>query len=103
MLNFIRGFDSKLGIVFTCFLATANYFFLLLLGLTIIEPEPENAGSVLVTCLVYGGPISIAAAVKTGVLMKEFKKKRKSHINGIIHLLHFTIFTLIISFFYLSF
>jgi hypothetical protein len=97
MLNFLRSIDSKIGIRFICFIATANYYFLILSVPGIIDQSFYNEGGILILFL-YGLPLSIAATALTAALMRKFKKKRKRHINGIIHTLHLTIFTLIIIF-----
>ncbi|CAG9607667.1 hypothetical protein [Pseudoneobacillus rhizosphaerae] len=97
MLNFLRSIDSKIGIMFTCLIATANYYFLLLSVAGILDASFNyEGGLILTTAFGYGLPLSVAATAITAALMREFKKKRKRHINGIIHILHLTIFILVI-------
>jgi uncharacterized membrane protein len=97
MLNFLRSIDSKIGIMFTCLIATVNYFFILIMCASILEHFFYFEGGLIMTTFFgYGLPLSVAATALTAALMREFKKKRKRHINGIIHLLHLTMFTLVI-------
>jgi hypothetical protein len=103
MLNFLRSIDSKIEIMFTSLIATANYYFLLLSVAGILDASFNyEGGLMLTTAFGYGFPLSVAGTALTAALMREFKKKRKRHINGIIHLLHLTMFTfVIIAFVYL--
>jgi hypothetical protein len=98
MLNFLRSIDSKIGILFTCLIATVNYFFILIMCASILEHFFYfEGGLILTTFFGYGLPLSVAATAVTAALMREFKKKSKRHFNGIIHLLHLTIFILVIA------
>jgi hypothetical protein len=93
MVIFFRNVNQKFNVYFTCVLATFNFFGLQLLGAGLMENYVDAGGAYLMTVAFgIGLPIALTLAILTISLLKKLELKSKTHINGMIHLLHLILF-----------